>query len=190
MFFLFRNGSEADSMWPASACGNWSGMKRKPKKCETNQKLLNLFHCGDRIILLSLFSFVPRNYILINHIFSSQRISSQLQNQASPSQDHPDKRNVRNFFELSEIVRKRQHLTIGLIICPLSVLSVFQIVKFKNGDCPASDGNRGVCFTGNLFLIVFIKTETIIGFIFSYSRDQSNFPPDSKFNKFPKKLIQ
>jgi len=26
-------------------------------------------------------------------------------------------------------------------------LSVFQIVKFKNGDCPASDGNRGVCFT-------------------------------------------
>ena len=26
-------------------------------------------------------------------------------------------------------------------------LSVFQIVKFKNGDCPASDENRGVCFT-------------------------------------------
>ena len=148
------------------------------------------FHCGARIILLSLFSFVPRNYILINHIFSSQRISSPLQSQASPSQDHPEKRNVRIFFELSEIVSKRQHLTIELIICPLSVLSVFQIVKFKNGDCPASDGNRGVCFTGNLVFIVFIKTETIVGFIFSYSRDQSIFPPDSKFNKFPKKLIQ
>jgi len=26
-------------------------------------------------------------------------------------------------------------------------LSVFQIVKFKNGACPASDGNMGVCFT-------------------------------------------
>ena len=164
--------------------------KENQKKYETNQKLLNLFHCGARIILLSLFSFVPLNYILIYHIISSQRISSQLQNQASPSQDHPDKRNVRNFFELSEIVSKRQHLTIELTIFPLSVLSVFQIVKFKNGDCPASDGNRGVCFTGNLVFIVFIKTETIIGFIFSYSRDQSNFPSDSKFNKFPKRIIQ
>ena len=27
------------------------------------------------------------------------------------------------------------------------VLSVFQIVKFKNDACPASDGNTGVCFT-------------------------------------------
>jgi len=26
-------------------------------------------------------------------------------------------------------------------------LSVFQIVKFQNGACPASDGNTGVCFT-------------------------------------------
>ena len=34
------------------------------------------------------------------------------------------------------------------VIFHVSVLSVFQIVKFKNGDCPASDGNRGVCFTG------------------------------------------
>ena len=37
-------------------------------------------------------------------------------------------------------------------VCDFSVLSVFQIVKFQNGDCPASDGNRGVCFTG-LFLL-------------------------------------
>ena len=164
--------------------------EKKTKKVWNQPKTSEPFHCGARIILLSLFSFVPRNYILINHIFSSQRISSPLQSQASPSQDHPEKRNVRIFFELSEIVSKRQHLTIELTIFPLSVLSVFQIVKFKNGDCPASDGNRGVCFTGNLVFIVFIKTETIVGFIFYYSRDQSIFPPDSKFNKFPKKLIQ
>ena len=39
------------------------------------------------------------------------------------------------------------------VIFHVSVLSVFQIVKFKNGDCPASDGNRGVCFTGQQFLL-------------------------------------
>ena len=38
MFFLFRNGGEANSMWPASACGNWSGMNSKSKKYETYQK--------------------------------------------------------------------------------------------------------------------------------------------------------
>ena len=38
--------------------------------------------------------------------------------------------------------------TIPLYIpCPSPVLSVFQIVKFKNGACPASDGNMGTCFT-------------------------------------------
>ena len=29
----------------------------------------------------------------------------------------------------------------------ISVLSVFQIVKFKNEACPASSGETGVCFT-------------------------------------------
>ena len=52
-------------------------------------------------------------------------------------------------FKNMKIMYRSDHET---NIQNLSVLSVFQIVKFKNGDCPASDGNRGVCFTGNFLL--------------------------------------
>ena len=80
------------------------------------------------------------------------------QRQVLPSRDRPDRKNVREKMfiqELGYILQERDFVKNSMqrVIFHFSVLSVFQIVKFKNGDCPASDGNRGVCFTGQQFLL-------------------------------------
>ena len=92
------------------------------------------------------------------------------QRQVLPSRDRPDRKNVREKMfieELGYILQERDFVKNSMqrVIFHVSVLSVFQIVKFKNGDCPASDGNRGVCFTGQYFLFhqgIIIKINNVL----------------------------
>ena len=95
-----------------------------------------------------------------------------------------------------EKCKKRKILTFSektgydINVCDFSVLSVFQIVKFQNGDCPASDGNRGVCFTG-LFLLQdhchhWMRPPLWIGVSFLKAKPIPNWNNNCTNNLFPK----